>query len=666
MALVFPTITGIGQTYNYNGVTYTWDGTKWAAGIVNTSVDLASAQTVGGTKTFSSNVYAPNIICGNGSGNVALSINDGYGNANVAFNHFAGIPDNTIGAGLGSSARITANVDSATGGLTFAVGNAVTAGTAVGLTNQLTLSTTALTSTVDITAPNFIGTASTAKTLYGNPIYISPTNPNTLNSAFSIAADGGDMWINYRGYNDAFTYFRDFRVGNGKGTAIATFIGSTGSLTVSGTFTSSSVASLQFGGSAASGFYVDTTNIAIRATTATGGIYMQSTGGGTTYGYFNSNGFNGSVNGTATNSYNVTGTAGTLGYCVASAGISYGGAGGPQIMGSTTNASMLTFHRAGAYAVNFGIDTDNILKIGGFSAGAASYPIYHAANPQPTCTNQSGGTVSATTGSFSGALFTNSYFMAADQVRSGNGNGVLGVDGNVYSSWIGDWASNWCGRVNRFHGTYYLNTAGWSQFTGIHDQNNTSYYIDMDGTSNTNTFNIQNSTVASYLGIAGAGISYTGAAAFTGKGANMIGFTWASPHITASVDNVAALVLANVSDYRLKTNIVDLKSVLLSIQKIRTVTYDAVEFDGTLNNTSHVGVIAHEISEIFPELVSGDKDGVDKDGNPQYQSVYYGGFAPYLIKAIQEQQEIITTQQKSIDILIDLVDNLTNRISMLE
>ena len=46
---------------------------------------------------------------GKGSGGVALTINDGYGNANVAFNHVSGIPEQD-----GTSARIVVNTDTTT------------------------------------------------------------------------------------------------------------------------------------------------------------------------------------------------------------------------------------------------------------------------------------------------------------------------------------------------------------------------------------------------------------------------------------------------------------------------------------------------------------------------------------------------------------------------
>lgn len=62
--------------------------------------------------------------------------------------------------------------------------------------------------------------SSVGYTNLGGEVYISPTNTNTLNSGYSNAADGSDLWINYRGYNDTQTYFRNFNIGDGKGTNI--------------------------------------------------------------------------------------------------------------------------------------------------------------------------------------------------------------------------------------------------------------------------------------------------------------------------------------------------------------------------------------------------------------------------------------------------------------
>ena len=78
-------------------------------------------------------------IKGDGGG-VVLTTNDGYGNANVCFNHKDGIPDSA-----GSSCRIETSVDNNTGFFLFEIGDSVSANQAVALTETLKLTTSAIT-----------------------------------------------------------------------------------------------------------------------------------------------------------------------------------------------------------------------------------------------------------------------------------------------------------------------------------------------------------------------------------------------------------------------------------------------------------------------------------------------------------------------------------------
>ena len=66
-------------------------------------------------------------VAGNGSGSVAMTINDGYGNANLCFNHEAGVPDVN-----GSSGRIECSVDGTAAEMEFELWDNVTAGSATG------------------------------------------------------------------------------------------------------------------------------------------------------------------------------------------------------------------------------------------------------------------------------------------------------------------------------------------------------------------------------------------------------------------------------------------------------------------------------------------------------------------------------------------------------
>ena len=128
--------------------------------------------------------------------------------------------------------------------------------------------------------------------------------------------------------------------------------------------------------------------------------------------------------GTATNATNLTGTAPICGYSQGGS-VSYTGIGGPQIMGSASNAAMLSLHRAGAYAVNFGLDTDNQLKVGGWSMGNVSHTIMHSGNIGGQSVNYAnsagsapanGGT--ATVSNWSARLAATGYAMGSYNVQA--------------------------------------------------------------------------------------------------------------------------------------------------------------------------------------------------------------------------------------------------------
>ena len=51
-----------------------------------------------------------------------------------------------------------------------------------------------------------------------------------------------------------------------------------------------------------------------------------------------------------------------------------------EVTGNAQKAAMLALHRQGAYATSFGLDTDNKLKVGGWSMGNVAHEIYHAGN----------------------------------------------------------------------------------------------------------------------------------------------------------------------------------------------------------------------------------------------------------------------------------------------
>ena len=89
------------------------------------------------------------------------------------------------------------------------------------------------------------------------------------------------------------------------------------------------------------------------------------------------------------------------------------------------------------------------------------------------------------------------------------------------------------------------------------------------------------------------------------------------------------------SDYRLKEDLKDYNGIDF-ISKIKT-------YDFKWKNTEirSYGVMAHELQEVFPNCVTGEKDALDDEGNIIPQGVDYSKIVPMLIKGVQEQQTII-------------------------
>jgi hypothetical protein len=61
------------------------------------------------------------------------------------------------------------------------------------------------------------------------------------------------------------------------------------------------------------------------------------------------------------------------------------------------------------------------------------------------------------------------------------------------------------------------------------------------------------------------------------------------------------------------------------------------------------GFIAHELQEVVPECVTGEKDAVDAEGNPQYQGIDTSFLVATLTAAIKEQQAIIEQLKARLD-----------------
>lgn len=85
------------------------------------------------------------------------------------------------------------------------------------------------------------------------------------------------------------------------------------------------------------------------------------------------------------------------------------------------------------------------------------------------------------------------------------------------------------------------------------------------------------------------------------------------------------------SDYRLKENVEPMTGALAKVAALKPCTY-TWKSDGSAGQ----GFIAHELQEVVPDCVTGEKDAVDADGNPKYQGVDTSFLVATLVAAIQE------------------------------
>jgi hypothetical protein len=98
-----------------------------------------------------------------------------------------------------------------------------------------------------------------------------------------------------------------------------------------------------------------------------------------------------------------------------------------------------------------------------------------------------------------------------------------------------------------------------------------------------------------------------------------------------------------VSDYRLKENVVPIQNGIDRLMQLKPSKFNWIE-----TGEEAEGFIAHELQEVFPDAVTGEKDAVySSTGNIKPQSVDYGRITPLLVKALQElKAELNTANQK--------------------
>ena len=110
---------------------------------------------------------------------------------------------------------------------------------------------------------------------------------------------------------------------------------------------------------------------------------------------------------------------------------------------------------------------------------------------------------------------------------------------------------------------------------------------------------------------------------------------------TANSTNSGIAAAWNVhSDYRLKENVSDITSASALVSQLRPVNFSWIEENESEATT--MGFIAHEMAEVAPYSVMGEKDAVNEDGSINSQGADYSKLVPLLTAALQEALTEIT------------------------
>lgn len=275
----------------------------------------------------------------------------------------------------------------------------------------------------------------------------------------------------------------------------------------------------------------------------------------------------------------------------------------PNGPGSTTGQATLS--QAGQLSLSGGLITQGLASINGGAAITGTLTTTSFADI--------GGPLSVTgTGTFSGAISTSAVFSTGDIVVSAGSSSPLQINRAATTN-VSVQATATSGGTSVFFGhgtastfavsgTANLTSSPWFSITSTQAVFNTS----ISGVGNITTSGggiirnyVGTSSNAGYMYIKGNTTS--GNAILFNNGANGAppdGNTIGSISVTAS-----ATAYNTSSDYRLKHDVADFTDSGSYIDALRPVT-----FKWNVDDSDDIGFIAHEVQEVFPQAVNGEKD----------------------------------------------------------
>jgi hypothetical protein len=120
---------------------------------------------------------------------------------------------------------------------------------------------------------------------------------------------------------------------------------------------------------------------------------------------------------------------------------------------------------------------------------------------------------------------------------------------------------------------------------------------------------------------------------FNLNGTGVLGYFCSSGTRVGNISVTGSSTSYNTSsDYRLKENVVEVTDGISRVKLLKPSRFNFIaDPDKTVD-----GFLAHEVANVVPEAITGTKDEVDDDGNPEYQGIDQSKLVPLLTAALQE------------------------------
>jgi hypothetical protein len=158
-------------------------------------------------------------------------------------------------------------------------------------------------------------------------------------------------------------------------------------------------------------------------------------------------------------------------------------------------------------------------------------------------------------------------------------------------------------------------------------------------TSNWRAYAVPVNTGTGHPAFIGDRLNYADSSSFfcndttSGSGSrNMIIFGLNNTGYAAISTNGTTITYGTSSDYRLKTNVTPLIDSTAKVKALKPCSYSWVKAPEIQSQ----GFLAHELAEIVPQAVVGEKDAVNADGSIKSQQVDLSYVIPLLTAALQE------------------------------